>query len=114
MTRKINIFHSILMRRRRKMSFLFRHLIHRELYAPLLVGRGEKCYESYCKAASTKAYQGGRGLAGDELTELLRAGAACWAWGSGVSSSFAPSRFSVFRQPTLSSPHATTWMFNEL
>ena len=22
--------------------------------------------------------------AGDELTELLRAGAACWAWGSGV------------------------------
>jgi len=62
MIRKTNIFRSILMRRRRKKSFLFRHLIHRELYASLLVGRGEKCYESYCKAASTKAYQGGRGL----------------------------------------------------
>jgi cell division protein FtsB len=59
MIRKTNNFRSILMR---KMSFLFRHLIHSELYASLLVGRGEKCYESYCKAASTKAYQGGRGL----------------------------------------------------
>ena len=38
MIRKTNVFQSILMRRRRKMSFLFRHLIHRELYASLLVG----------------------------------------------------------------------------
>jgi hypothetical protein len=52
------------------MSFLFRHLIHihRELYASLLVGRGEKCTNHIAKQPARKPT---KEEAGDELTELL-------------------------------------------
>jgi hypothetical protein len=81
MIRKTNIFRSIFMRRRRKMSFLFRHLIHRELYASCS-SDGEKNVTNHI--AKQPARKPTKEEAGDELTELLRAGAACWAWGSGV------------------------------
>jgi len=109
MIRNTNVFRSILMRRRRKKSFLFRHLIHRELYASCS-SDGEKNVTNHI--AKQPARKPTKEEAGDELTELLRAGAACWAWGPRR-----PSRFSVFRLSTtylVFSPHATTWMFNEL